>query len=222
MQDKKELWELLKKQTTDATKRANEERLYLQLDTLLNDSQVFAFSLSLEGKFSLFLSERENDLKDALIGKLPKQNIDLTYEQKSKVLDDMLVSASSMKVNYQSLLQKLRQESSKETTYLFGIVNINLELEKDFMITDRIQIGNTKHSSISDDNVSQSELFKKNNSYVMITIDGPDDRENARKAESQANTLINMLNVLYCDGAEPETRKYLPVKWEDVYKRLTE
>ena len=75
-----------------------------------------------------------------------------------------------------------------------------------FQINDQLQIGNSNYSlnnSIFDDFVLQSNFFKKENNYILVKIDGPDDNETARKAENEANILVNVLNCLFCDIAEP-------------------
>lgn len=89
---------------------------------------------------------------------------------------------------------------------MFGLTNLELNIEENFKIDDQIQIGNSRYvqdDSIFNDFVLQSDFFKEENNYILVSVNGPDDKETARKAENQANIFINVLNGLYCDRSEP-------------------
>lgn len=104
------------------------------------------------------------------------------------------------------MLSNLRRQSSNEMIYLFGLTNLKFNLDEDFKINDRLQIGNSscdQDNTIFDDFVLQSDFFAKENNYILVKVKGPDDNETARKAENEANVLVNVLNCLFCDIAEP-------------------
>lgn len=67
-------------------------------------------------------------------------------------------------ISYQSLLSNLRRQSSNEMIYLFGLTNLKFNLDEDFKINDRLQIGNSscdQDNTIFDDFVLQSDFFCK-------------------------------------------------------------
>lgn len=193
------LWDLLKNNAIKNLKLANENKI----DSDGTNTTIWD---TLHHKYILFLDKWGCQVEDALIKKLPKNVINLTYKQKLDSLNKILSSKSLNKLSYQFVLSKLRRQTSNRITYLFGLTNLKINIDNDFKITDQIQIGNSSYSKnniIFDNFVLQSDFFKEENNYVLITVSGPDDNETARKAENKANVLVNVLNCLYCDVAEP-------------------
>lgn len=194
-----ELWESLKDNAIKNLKLANENKIE-------SDCTTTTIWDGLNHKYLLFLDKDGCQIEEELLEKLPKKGINLTHNQKINNLNKILSSQSLKNISYQSLLSKLRGQTSNEMIYLFGLTNLKINLDEDFKINDQLQIGNSNYSlnnSIFDDFVLQSNFFKKENNYILVKIDGPDDNETARKAENEANILVNVLNCLFCDIAEP-------------------
>ncbi|MCP9317915.1 HEPN domain-containing protein [Lactobacillus helveticus] len=193
------LWELLKDNVIRNLKLANERRIE-------SDSSTTTIWDSLNHKYLLFLDKDGNQIEKELLEKLPKKGINLTYNQKINNLNKVLSRQQLKDISYQSLLSNLRRQSSNEMIYLFGLTNLKFNLDEDFKINDRLQIGNSscdQDNTIFDDFVLQSDFFAKENNYILVKVKGPDDNETARKAENEANVLVNVLNCLFCDIAEP-------------------
>ncbi|MCT0196915.1 hypothetical protein EFM06_03620 [Lactobacillus helveticus] len=193
------LWELLKDNVIRNLKLANERRIE-------SDSSTTTIWDSLNHKYLLFLDKDGNQIEKELLEKLPKKEINLTYNQKINNLNKVLSRQQLKDISYQSLLSNLRRQSSNEMIYLFGLTNLKFNLDEDFKINDRLQIGNSscdQDNTIFDDFVLQSDFFAKENNYILVKVKGPDDNETARKAENEANVLVNVLNCLFCDIAEP-------------------
>lgn len=193
------LWELLKDNVIRNLELANENRI---------ESNRFTSTIwdILNNKYSLVLDKDGYQIEEELLEKLPKKGINFTCSQKIDNLNKILSSKSLKDISYQSLLSKLREQASNEMIYLFGLTNLKINLDEDFKINDRLQIGNSSYSQdnpIFDDFVLQSDFFAKENNYILIKVDGQDDDETARKAENEANILVNVLNCLFCDMAEP-------------------
>lgn len=193
------LWELLKDNVIRNLKLANERRIE-------SDSSTTTIWDSLNHKYLLFLDKDGNQIEKELLEKLPKKGINLTYNQKINNLNKVLSRQPLKDISYQSLLSNLRRQSSNEMIYLFGLTNLKFNLDEDFKINDRLQIGNSscdQDNTIFDDFILQSDFFAKENNYILVKVKGPDDNETARKAENEANVLVNVLNCLFCDIAEP-------------------
>ena len=193
------LWESLKDNVIKNLKLSNERKI----------GSNFATTTIWDGlnhKYLLFLDKDGSQMEKELLEKLPKKGINLTHSQKIDNLNKILSSKSLKDISYQSLLSKLRGQASNEMIYLFGLTNLKINLDEDFKINERLQIGNSSYSQdnpIFDDFVLQSDFFAKENNYILVKVDGPDDNETARKAENEANILVNILNCLFCDIAEP-------------------
>lgn len=193
------LWESLKDNVIKNLKLSNERKIgsNFATTTIWDD---------LNHKYLLFLDKDGSQMEKELLEKLPKKGINLTHSQKIDNLNKILSSKSLKDISYQSLLSKLRGQASNEMIYLFGLTNLKINLDEDFKINERLQIGNSSYSQdnpIFDDFVLQSDFFAKENNYILVKVDGPDDNETARKAENEANILVNILNCLFCDIAEP-------------------
>lgn len=190
-----ELWILLKRRAIKCTKLANE-------------SNVFngPICIKKQDRCILQLDEKGCEIEKFFIKKLPKTGINLTDNQKIDLVNQVLSKISIKDISYQSLLAELRNQTANVITYLFGLTNLKLNIEKTFKIDDQIQIGNSRYvqdDSIFNDSVLQSDFFKEENNYILVSVNGPDDKETARKAENQANIFINVLNGLYCNRSEP-------------------
>lgn len=194
-----ELWSCLKNRVIEYTKLANENKI---------KSKIFNKSVWRKSKdrYILLIDKKGFEIEKKLIKKLPKNGINLTDNQKINLVNQVLSNISLKDISYQSLLEELRNQTSNVITYLFGLTNLELNIEENFKIDDQIQIGNSRYvqdDSIFNDFVLQSDFFKEENNYILVSVNGPDDKETARKAENQANIFINVLNGLYCDRSEP-------------------
>lgn len=192
------LWELLKDNAQKNLRLANQK----QIESNACNTTVWD---ALAHRYVLFLDENGCQIEEKLIEKLPKNGINLTHKQKLDILNNVLQNTSLEKISYQSLLTQLRSETTNKMTYLFGIANVKINISEDFKINDRLQIGHCsycKGNPIFNEFILQSEFFKKDNSYILVTVSGPDDNETARKAENEASTFVNVLNCLYCDRSE--------------------
>lgn len=194
-----ELWKSLKDNAITNLKLANERKIES------NDKCTTIWD-SLKHKYLLFLDEEGCQIEKELLEELPKNGINLTHNQKINILNKLLSNQLLKEISYQSLLSKLREQASNKMIYLFGLTNLKLNINEDFEINDQLQIGNSNYSQdnpIFDNSVLQSDFFTKENNYILVRVNGPDDNETARKAEREANILVNVLNCLFCYRAEP-------------------
>lgn len=194
-----DLWNLLKSNAVEDTKRANSNEF-------AEDDRAISIFDPINNKYILFLSKETYKIEQKLIGKLPKNRIKLTDKQKINEINNVLCNLDLKKLTYQKLLELLHQKSSNKVTYLFGLTNIMLDIDQDFKINDEFCIGSFAYShstSYFSDFILQNDFAKKENSYLLVTVTGPDDMETVRKAEKKANTLVNVLNSLCCNQAEP-------------------
>lgn len=124
-----ELWESLKDNAIKNLKLANENKIE-------SDCTTTTIWDGLNHKYLLFLDKDGCQIEEELLEKLPKKGINLTHNQKINNLNKILSSQSLKNISYQSLLSKLRGQTSNEMIYLFGLTNLKINLDEDFKIND--------------------------------------------------------------------------------------